>query len=1028
MNPVRFAVDRPYTIAVAVLLTVLFSWLAFQDISVQLKPTVDAPNISITTVYRGAGPMEVEEQITREIEDLVQSVEGLRKLTSNSGEGVSSVVLEYEWGVNKDRAVVDVINKLSQLPPLPPEAEEPVVAVGSMDGSDIAMWLVVESHYEPNRIRQYVEEEIGPRLERVDGVASLMLVGGSVREIRVLIDPDRLAARAVTFAELTSALQRGHVDLRGGTVETPNMQLTVRTEGRHEELAKIGDIVIRRDEKGTVHVRDVADLSDGFREGGTVVHTAGAPTVAIGVARETGANVVDMIEEADEVILELNQRYRERNLDLRLKPVHRDTEYLNQAMAFVKDNLLLGALLAVGVLLIFLRSIRSVIVVGVAIPVSLIAVFLVMNALGRTLNVVSMAGLAFAAGMVVDNAIVVLENIFRHMERGKSAREAVVQGGQEVWGGVLAATLTTVAVFLPIVGIKEEAGQLFADLAIAISAAVALSLVVALMVVPTLTALFFQSADAGAKKLIEKETKVGPIARIYDAIIKRLVGRGFGNVMWKTALLVWVIAGTVATLRIVPPAGYLPSGNRNLTLFLGQPVPGMRNEALVETMKPLEEWLLTQPEIERYFLVLAGQFNGGGVVLKDEYATGPGLQGFQQRFLPVTFSVPGFRFLIPIQASLFRDSGKQFTVEITGPDLATLAAAAAEIQQQLGSWEGVQPNGVSSDYIEGRPELRVDVDAHRAAEASMSVAQVGAVVETAVAGRRVGSWSDGGRDYDLVAVVPPERVRSSEELASLPVITDQRERTTLGALATVTRTSGPQSVLRLERERAITLSVNLKPEAVLQGVMEDVRQNVVIPAMNQLPSDYRIGLGGSADKFSHTLTQLLSSFWLAILITYLLLVALFRSWISPIVILVTVPLALSGGMLGVTIASGISANANYDLLAMLGFVILAGVVVNNAILIIHQANNLIDEGKQRRDALREAALTRLRPILMSVTTSVCGMLPLAVGTGSGSELYQGLAAVVVGGLIVSTVFTLFLVPALLSLGWDVQTAFRRRTA
>jgi len=260
------------------------------------------------------------------------------------------------------------------------------------------------------------------------------------------------------------------------------------------------------------------------------------------------------------------------------------------------------------------------------------------------------------------------------------------------------------------------------------------------------------------------------------------------------------------------------------------------------------------------------------------------------------------------------------------------------------------------------------------------------------------------------------------------VITDQRERTTLGALATVTRTSGPQSVLRLERERAITLSVNLKPEAVLQGVMEDVRQNVVIPAMNQLPSDYRIGLGGSADKFSHTLTQLLSSFWLAILITYLLLVALFRSWISPIVILVTVPLALSGGMLGVTIASGISANANYDLLAMLGFVILAGVVVNNAILIIHQANNLIDEGKQRRDALREAALTRLRPILMSVTTSVCGMLPLAVGTGSGSELYQGLAAVVVGGLIVSTVFTLFLVPALLSLGWDVQTAFRRRTA
>jgi multidrug efflux pump subunit AcrB len=1027
MNPVRFAVERPYTIAVAVLLTVLFSALAFRDISVQLKPTVDSPNITITTLYRGAGPMEVEVQITREIEDLVQSVEGLRKLTSNSSDGVSSVVLEYEWGVDKDRAVIDVINKLSQLPPLPPEAEEPVVAVASTDGSEIAMWLVIKSHYPPSRIRQIVEEEIGPRLERVEGVSNLLIVGGSVREIRALIDPDRLAARGVTFAQFTGALQRGHVDLRGGTVETPSMQLTVRTEGRSPKLKDIADIVIRRDSLGTVHIGDVAELSDGFREGGSIVHTAGAPTVAIGIGREVGANVVDMIEEVDLVLDELNLRYQERHIDLELTAVHRDTEYLNQAMAFVKDNLILGAVLAVVVLLLFLRSVRSVIVVGVAIPISLIAVFLVMQALGRTLNVVSMAGLAFAAGMVVDNAIVVLENIFRHMERGKNSEDAVVQGGQEVWGGVLAATLTTVAVFLPIVGIKEEAGQLFADLAIAISAAVALSLVVALLVVPSLTALLFRG-KASAAKVVQHETRSGPVAKIYGAMIARLVGAGPGNTLWKLALLVLIVAGTFASLRIVPPAGYLPSGNRNLTLFLGQPVPGMRNEALEEVMQPLEQWLLDQPEIERYFLVLAGQFNGGGVVLKPEYSSGPDLQNFQRKFLPVTFSVPGFRFLIPIQASLFRDSGKQFTVEITGPDLDRLAQAASEIQHTLADWPGVQPNGVSSDYIEGRPELLVKVDAHRAAEAGMSVQQVGTVVETAVAGRRVGSWSDGGRDYDLVALVPPERVRSAEELASLPVITDLGERTSLGALASITRTSGPQSVHRLERERAITLTVNLRPEAVLQEVLLDVHQNVVLPSMDQLPSDYRIALGGSADKFSRTLSQLIGSFWLAILITYLLLVALFRSWISPLVILVTVPLALSGGLLGVSIASNLSANASYDLLAMLGFVILAGVVVNNAILIIHQANNLVHEGQDRRLALMSSAITRLRPILMSVTTSVCGMLPLAIGTGSGSELYQGLAAVVVGGLVISTIFTLFMVPALLSLGWDVQEFLRRSQA
>jgi hydrophobic/amphiphilic exporter-1 (mainly G- bacteria), HAE1 family len=1025
MNPVRFAVERPYTIAVAVILALLFSVLAFQQIPVQLKPTVDSPIINITTLYRGAGPLEVEEQITREIEELVQGAEGLSKLTSSSSEGVSNVTLEYTWGINKDTALIDVINKLSQMPPLPEEAEEPVVSLSNPMERELAMWLVIESHYPAEKIRQFVEEDIKPQLERVDGVSDLMIVGGSEREVQVQIDPDRLAARGISFAELTGALRRGYVDLRGGTVETPSIQLTVRTEGRDASLSKIENIVIRRDGEGSVRVGDVAKVVDTFREGGTIVRTSGAPTVAIGVGREAGANVVKMIEGVDAVMLELNQSFRTRAIDLNIKAVHRDTEYLNRAIDFVRQNLLLGAVLAMIVLLLFLRSVRSVLIVGLAIPISLITVFLVMQALGRTLNVISLAGLAFAAGMVVDNAIVVLENIFRHFEKGKSARDAAIEGGREVWGGVLAATLTTVAVFLPIVGITEEAGQLFTDLAIAISAAVALSLIVALTVVPTLSAIFYRAGSRSGQEA-RAPREPGVIARWYGGVADRLTGRGRASTYAKLGLIVLVMASTLASLRVVPPAGYLPSGNRNLTLYLGQPIPGMRTEALEEVMMPLEQWLLEQPEIDRYFLVLAGAFNGGGVILKDEYADGPGLQAFQRKFTPITFGIPGFRFMIPIPSSLFRDAGKAFTVEITGPDLEQLAIIATELQTRLGDWPGVQPRGVSSDYIEGRPELQVHVDPHLAAEAGMSVQQVGQVVETAIAGSRVGKWSDGSRDYDLLAVVPPERVRDDAELASLPMITSTGERTTLGALARVERTSGPQSVQRLERRRAITLSVNLLPETVLEDVLTSVQERVVDPAAAALTTDYRIELGGSADKFSRTLEQLVSSFWLAILITYLLLVALFRSWASPFVILVTVPLAMAGGLFGITLASANSPNAAYDLLSMLGFVILAGIVVNNAILIIHQANQIADTGVERRLALAEAARTRLRPILMSVTTSVCGMLPLALGTGSGSELYQGLAAVVVGGLLVSTIFTLFLVPALLSLGWDVQELFTRR--
>jgi len=1022
VNPVRFAVSRPYTVAVAVILTTLFSLLALQRIPVQLKPTVDSPIISVTTVYRGASPEEVEEQITREIEELLQGADGLDRLTSTSAEGVSTVQLEYVWGVDKDRAVVDVINKLSQLPDLPQDAEEPVVSLTDQIG-ETSMWLRTVSHYPPDRVRQIVTDQVEPRLERVPGASGLMVVGGEEREIRVEVDPERLAARGVTWAQLEAALRRGHLDRRGGTVETPTRQFVVRTEGRGARAAQIEDVVVRRDASGTVRVGDVARVVDAHRERSSIVHANGDDVVAMGVRREPGANVVDLIAGLDEQVELLNARFRDQGLDLRLLPVYRDTTYLNQALDFVQGNLLLGSVLAMVVLLAYLRSLRSLIVVALAIPISLVTVFWIMDALGRTLNVISLAGLAFAAGMVVDNAVVVLENVFRHRELGKSAFEAAVDGGREVWGGVLAATLTTIAVFVPILAIEEEAGQLFADLALAISAAVGTSLVVALTVVPTLAALLFgaRGRDVAARTA----PREGPVARAYARAVTALTEPGGPAVARKLALLLVVVAASVAALRIVPPAGYLPTGNRNLIFFAAQPIPGMRPEALVERTAVLERWILDQPQTDRYFLVISQGFNGGGVVLEEEHATGAGLDDYIDRMAPVASGIPGFRFIIPLRTSLFRDSGKQFTVEMTGPDLDVLAGAADALQAQLNAWPGVRPFGVQSDYVEGQPEYTVRVDRHLAGEVGLSVADVGAIVETALAGRLVGVHSEGGRDHDVNLVVGQQRVTGGDDLRTLPIVTARGERTTLGALARVERSVGPQSIQRIERERAITLTVNLQAGAVLQAVMEDVGANAIAPLLATLPPDTRIELGGSADKFTSTLASLTGSFWLAVLITYLLLVALFRSWLSPVVILISVPLAMSGGLLGITLAHAASRDATFDLLSMLGFVILAGIVVNNAILIVHQANNLREEGHERRAALQAASRTRLRPILMSVTTTVFGMLPLAIGRGAGAELYQGLAAVVVGGLVVSTVFTLFVVPALVSLGWDAGALVRR---
>jgi len=1022
MNPVRFSVERPHTIAVGVILALLFSWLAFRSIPVQLKPTVDTPIITIETIYLGASAGEVEEQVTRPIEDVVQNCEGIEKLISTSTEGYSAVSLEYNWGVDKSASLVDVMNKLAEMQPLPDEAEQPIVSLVPPMQREAAMWLVSKSPYDPSRVRQIVKDQVEPQLKRVEGVGGLMIFGGEEREIQARLDPEKLVGYGVTFDEVAAALARGHVNLRGGTIETATRQMVVRTEGRAPDARAIGDLVVRRDARGTVLLSDVARLVDAYRERSSFVKGDGQENVALGVNRQAGANVVELIEKCDVELARINQRLADQGLDLRFVSVYRDTTYLNEALDFVTGNLVVGSLLSIAVLLIFLRSFRSVLVICIAIPVSLVMVFLVMQWLGRTLNVISLAGLAFASGMVVDNSIVVLENFFRHKSMGKTPLQAAVDGGKEMWGGVLASTLTTMAVFLPILGIKEEAGQLFADLAITIASAVGLSLIVSLLVVPPLCNLLWRARAASSAE----EGREGLLTRLYGRMLVPLTRPGRAGALHRVGLALVIGAASAVSLRFLPSPSYLPSGNSNFIFFFAQPIPGQRMERIAENMGAVERWVRQQPESEICFSVASNAFNGGGISLKKQYANGPALDAYVAKMMPVCFTTPGFNFMLPLRFSLFNDPGSQFEVHVSGPELGRLSQAANAMVGQLMGLKGVAY--ARSGYVEGRPELEVKVDPHKAAEQGMTVAQVGAVVEIALAGRRTSLFSDGGRDYDVNLLIPQERIDSEEALRTLPLLTPSGTTTTLGDLTTIRKRSGPVSIDRLERQRTVTLTVNLKPGFALGDVIDRAQAQVVTPAQAALPPGYTVELGGSADKLSVTLKALTSSFWLAILITYLLLVALFGSWLSPIVILVTVPLAMSGGVVAISIAQRYAPNASFDVITMLGFIILAGIVVNNAILIVHQSNNFIGEGMDRRMALAESARTRLRPILMTVITTVCGLLPLAFGSGAGSELYQGLGVVMLGGLVASTLFTLVLVPALVVLGWDLADAWRGRAA
>ncbi len=1022
MNPIQASVNRPYTVAVAVILTALFSAMAVRRIPVQLKPTVDTPRISVNTNFRGASASEVEEQVTRELEDVMQNVQGLAEMTSTSSQGSSSITLEFDHGFDTQVGLVDVINKLNQVPSLPEEADEPIVSIASAGDQQVVNWIMVRSRYDPNKVRRIVEDEVKARIERVPGVSSLFVVGGAEREIQIRIDTELLVARGVTFDDVFAAVRGANVNVRGGTVETIGRQPVVRTVGRADRAVDLASIIVKELPAGAVRLTDVAEIVDGFREKSGFVNMNGKAATGMGVRRQVGTNVVELIERIDEEILAINADFSVRGIDVELWPVYRETTYINAAMGFVKQNMGFGALLAVVVLLFFLRSPRSVLIASVTIPISLAAVFLVLLWADRSLNVISLAGLAFASGMVVDNAVVVLENIFRHLEMGKSRVRAAVDGGREVWGGVLASTLTTVAVFIPILLEADEASQLFTDIALAISAAVGFSLVVALTVVPVLSSLLFKerAPDDGPRR-------DGPVGRMYARFCDWLATPRAGAVPAKAGFVMLVAAGAIAAVGVAPPAEYLPTGNRNLIMFFADPIPGTRPEAIAENYRPFEEWVLAQPETERMFTV-SGGFNGGGIVLKDEFADGASLAAFHGKMFGPGSMLPGFRFLVPVRSSLFENPGKQFEIELSGPDLALLEGAGDELQRLLRSVSGVE--SIRSSLVSGQPELRVVVDEVRAKKLDLDVAEIGRIVEAVVAGRRVTEMLDGGREVDLNVVAPQAHVGSLEDLAGVRFRTKSGDVIALGDVATITQTAGPQSIRRLERVRNALLTVNIAQDAPLEAVLEHVEQEVFPVVRARLGPAYSIRFGGSADALRQSLSSLSSGFGFSVLIIYLLLVALFRSWVSPFVILVSVPLALSGGLIAIRLASDWTGGAaSFDVISMLGFVILAGLVVNNAILIVHQANNFRDEGIERRRALAESAKSRLRPILMSVTTTVVGMTPLALGGGAGAELYQGLGVVIVGGLLCSTLFTLFLVPVLISLGYDASDwALARRGA
>ncbi len=1049
MNLIRLAIGKPVSVLVGVILVVLFGVVSVLGLPVQLTPTVDQPIISVNTLWEGASPQEIERDVVNEQEERLKGIQGLRKMSSTSQRGAGSIELEFAVGQDSSRALLETSEKLRQVPNYPENVQQPVVAAGETRGANAIAWFILrrtpDSKVRPDdiiRFRTLLDEEVKPRLERAKGVAQIGIFGGVDREVQIRVDPFKLASRRLTMLNVRDAIRRHNVDVSAGDLEVGRRASRVRTVGKFRSADAINGLVIARRGGQSVYLRDVGHASFGYKDQRRIVRANGEPAIAMNATRTSGSNVIEVMKGLQAAVAEVNRDLLAKQ-GLRLEQAYDQTEYIYSAIDLVVQNLWVGGLLAVLVLLVFLREGRSTLVVAVAIPISVIGAFLGLAALGRNLNVVSLAGLAFAVGMVVDNSIVVLENIDRHRQLGKPPFTAALDGTREVWGAVLASTLTTLAVFIPVVFVQEEAGQLFRDIAIAISAAVFMSLLVSVLFIPMVSARLASRASAqqahGLFGLVAFGTWVTHTIASTVAWINRSVVRAALTVLVTTVL---AVAGSIL---LVPPTSYLPDGNQNLVFGFMITPPGWSRAEFVRIAKTIESRLApywsvkpgekpspslqrpawyhgegTVPGIENFFYVALESVAFLGARSRE----GDNIKPLIDLLQHAAADIPDI-MVFAQQTSLFArglSTSNSIDLEVSGFDIGELEHAAGALTGAILPKLGY-PRPDPANFQLGVPEVQVAIDEARAADLGLGVRDLGFIVRSMVDGAKVSELRDAGTTLDVKLMPSFEKERPWQELAELPIFTPAGRQVPLAAIAKLTPTTSPNEIKHIEERRAIKLIVTPPRGMDLSTAMHTLEDDIIPKARKSgaVGESVSTFLSGTADKLVATRQSMQWNLLLALAITYLLLSALFESFLYPFVILFSVPLAAVGGVVGLKLVH-LWSGQRLDVLTMLGFVILIGTVVNNAILIVHQAlQNMRIGGDRLQEALRSSVATRIRPIFMSTSTSVLGMAPLVFFPGAGSELYRGVGSVVVGGLIASTLFTLFVVPALFRLVYGART-------
>ena len=1020
---------------VAVLIMVVVGIVAALNIPVQMIPDLEVRTISVRTTWPGATPQDVEKEILIEQEEHLRSVRGLQRITSSASFGSARIELEFPFGIDMSNTLIEVGNALSRVPSYPNNVNEPRIYATSFSGNSFMFFRVMPLPGNPRNLdmvpmQDFIKDNVATRMETVPGVSEVSTYGGAERQIQILIDPARLAERHLTISDIRQAIQQRNRDVSGGEIESGKRRYLLRTIGRFRDVEELKEVIVSQDKDALIRLGEVAEIKLSHFEIVRYAYTDGNPVIGMSVRRQAGSNVIDIKNQMMQEVATINEELL-KPAGMHMRLVADDVKYVQASISNVWTNLLIGAVLASLVMYLFLRSGRATLIGIMGIPVCTIAAFIGLLLAGRTINVISLAGIAFAIGMTLDNSIVVLESIEQAWRRGLNRWQATIEGIQRVWPAVLASTLTTVLVFIPIIFISEEAGQLYSDIAIAISASILASMFVAIAVLPTAAA-NFAFVDT------PKEHAIGPMT--WKRMIVTAVSWMIATRKRQFAVLAFVAGTSWAIMAFLTPAAeYLPEGEEP-KLFASMSPPTGYN---LETMKEIGD------DVQDYFMPFLdhdpAQFDRGETDVpamayfnlsiqatrvriiaqpKDNKHIKPLMDAVDRKFE----SYVGMRSFVSRGSIITSNNGgtRSVNLDISGPSLQSIYDVAMQAEQRAKEvFDRPRVRSNPRSLALSQPLVEIQPKWERLQETGMSHSNMGFTVAALTDGAFVDEFFLDDDKIDIYLYSQAGNRASLDSLEGLSIYTPNNTVIPLTSVANIVETVDTSDIRRVDGRRTVTLNIIPPEDIALETGVEIVKKDVVayLQDTGAIPSNVKITISGASDQLDATKASLTANYLVAVIIIYLILVAIFSHWGYPLLIMTTIPLGIACGIVGLwgmnTVGGwlpliGLPAiTQSFDMITMLGFLILMGTVVNNPILIVHQAMvNVKKRAMEATEAVRDAVETRVRAIAISTLTTACGLAPLVLIPGEGTELYRGVGVIVLFGLLGTAVVSLTFLPAL----------------